>query len=346
MGPVGSIKRALIICLVCGGVLLGTAAWSAAGDVSPRTGPLTAHAAACVPAVQFGLIEATTTGCLLMVSSNQWESTDTVNLNGIPLLATGGTKLTLTGPTSAAPGGNVTLRLQNPVVEAGVTWIPNDLINWNLPAGARGEEKTVATTGVLSAQKLFGFDISGSATVAIGWDATNDVRYFKFFANVALPSVFKNGPGQTAGGLTATVGLRVDSAGVHADAVKATVDNAYIGQLQVKNLCLSYVAGGNSTTAPCMPPHTHMLAHCASAPTGVSRWDGTVEVVLPTADRPTLGVYAGLQDGMFSYAGGSVTNLGNSLPIAQGWPWDSCATRPTTRSTSASRRTSTSAWQA
>ncbi len=51
--------------------------------------------------------------------------------------------------------------------------------------------------------------------------------------------MFKNGPEQGAGGLTATVGLKVDSTGVHADTVKAQVSNAYIGALQVKNLRLS-----------------------------------------------------------------------------------------------------------
>jgi hypothetical protein len=50
----------------------------------------------------------------------------------------------------------------------------------------------------------------------------------------------------------------------------------------------------------------------------VSRWDGTAEIVLPTADRPEVGVYAGVQNSLFSYAGGQATNLGNSVHIASG----------------------------
>jgi hypothetical protein len=206
-----------------------------------------------------------------------------------------------------------------------VTFEKQGLLNWNLPAGNKGEEKNVVSTGSVNGEKLFGFPISGSAEIRIGWDAANDLRYFKFIGNLELPSVFKNGPEQGAGGLTASVGLRVDSAGTHADAVKAQVSNAYIGSLQVKHLCLSYVSAG-STISPCSPPlfGAKPFLECQN-PGNVSRWDGSAEVVIPTADRPAVGVYAGVQNGQFSYAGGQVTHLGNSVPIAGGVYLDNVA---------------------
>jgi len=282
-----------------------------------------AHAAACSQDVAFGLLEATTSGCLNEVSAGQWQSTDTVSLNGIPVTPVGGTTLVLTAPDSNSPGGRVSV--QTPAITiAGVT-IAKGQVNWNLPAGNKGDEKTVFDTGTVNGEKLFGFPISGSAQIRIGWDATNNLRYFKFLGSLALPSLFKNGPEQGAGGLTASVGLRVDAAGVHADNVKAQITNAYIGTLQVKNLCLSYVGAGSST-APCSPPnHGAQPFLTCTNPGNVARWDGSAEIVIPTADRPVVGVWAGVQNGLFSYAGGQVTHLGNSVPIAQGVYLDNVA---------------------
>jgi hypothetical protein len=264
--------------------------------------------------VTFGLIEATSK-CFQQTAPDQWQSSEAVVLNGVPLPPLPGTKLTLTGPSSSAPGGQ--LSVQTSLSVAGVTFASGPL-TWNLPAGGAGEEKDVATLSVPAGQKLFGFAIGGSVAIKLGWEAGTNMRYAKFTGNLQLPSIFRNGPGQDAGGLTATVGLRVDSQGVHADAVKAQISNAYIGQLQIKELCLSYTAAG-STTTPCAPPRygAQQLLTC-NAPGNVSRWDGSAEVVLPTADRPAIGVWAGVQNGEFSYAGGQATNLGNSVPIADG----------------------------
>jgi hypothetical protein len=212
------------------------------------SGPLTASAQ-CSTDVAFQLIDVTTPGCLDQVSPGTWETTDTVSLNGVSMTPAPGTRLILTAPTQSFPGGRLSVRTDINV--DGVRFDGGQL-TWDLPAGGRGDEKQVVSTGQLNGQKLLGFDISGSAEIRIGWDARNDLHYVKFMANLALPSVFKNGPEQGAGGLTATVGLRVDPAGVHADTVKAEVSNAYIGTLQVKHLCLSFVSAG-STTTPCAP---------------------------------------------------------------------------------------------
>jgi hypothetical protein len=302
----------LLVALLTGAVITLTGPGSLvapAAAASPRPA-----LAACTTNVSFGLINATTTGCLNEVVPGRWDTNDTVSLNGIPLTPAAGSKLVLVAPTTASPGGQ--LSVNTSITVAGVTFEKQGLIEWNLPAGVKGEEKNVVSTGTVNGEKLFGFPISGSAEIKIGWDATDNQRYFKFIGNLELPSVFKNSPERGAGGLTATVGLRVDSAGVHADTVKAEVSNAYIGSLQVKNLCLSYLGAG-STTSPCSPPlfGAKPFLECQN-PGNVSRWDGSAEIVIPTADRPAVGVYAGVQNGQFSYAGGQVTHLGNSVPIA------------------------------
>lgn len=304
----------LLLLFVAG--LISTLAVSAPALGAPTAPPPLARAAACTQHVAFGLIDATTTGCLNETSPDTLQSSDTVKINGVPLSPVSGTQLVLTRPSAASPGGR--LSVNTSITIAGVTFEKRGLLTWNLPAGTKGDEKDVVSTPTVNGEKLFGFAISGSAEIKIGWDARNDLRYFKFIGNLALPSVFKNGPEQGAGGLTATVGLRVDSAGVHADAVKAQVNNAYIGTLQVKNLCLSYVSAGSATT-PCSPPlHGEQQFLECQNPGNVSRWDGSAEVVIPTAARPTVGVWAGVQNGMFGYAGGQVTGLGNSVPIANG----------------------------
>ncbi|MBV9049296.1 MAG: hypothetical protein JOY58_13560, partial [Solirubrobacterales bacterium] len=254
-------------------------------------------AQACEKEVAFQLIDATTSGCLTQTSPGVWTSTDTVSINGLSIPSLPGTQLILTGPTAASPGGQLSVKANISV--AGVTFDKG--LSVNLPAGGKGDEKNVVSTSTPNGQKLFGFDIKGSVEIRIGWDATNNLHYVKFIGNLELPSIFKNGPEKGAGGLTATVALRVDPAGVHADAVKAQITNAWIGPLQVKNLCLSYLGAGSTSTTPCSPPPfgAEPLLTCQN-PGPVSRWDGTAEIVLPTADKPEIGVYAGVQNGMFS----------------------------------------------
>ena len=299
---------------------VGNLVTPAAAAPAPR-----AAAAACTDNVSFGLIRATTAGCLLdQTGPGKWETTSTVTVNGIPLTPTAGTTFVLQDATAAPPGGQLSVNAALTV--AGVKFEKQGLLNWKLPAGGKGDEKTVVSTGKLNGEKLFGFPISGSAEIRLGWDAGTDLRYFKFIGNLELPSIFKNGPEQGAGGLTGTVGLRVDSLGVHADAVKVQVNNAYIGALQVKNLCLSFVGAGSTTATPCSPPlhGATPFLECQN-PGKVDRWDGSAEVVIPTADRPAVGVWAGVQNGQFSYAGGQVTHLGNSVPIAGGVYLDNVA---------------------
>ncbi len=308
----GRVRRSTRLAVaVCGAVIIGLI----------QAGPLTASAAAarpraraatCSTDVAAGLWQITSNGCLNQVAPGHWTTTDAVTLNGVPLVPAPGTSLDL---VQNSPEGAAVLSVNASVSVAGVTFEKEGLLRLDLPAGRPGEEATVFSTGALNGEKLFGFPISGSFEIDLGEDAAN-VRYAKFIGNLELPSVFKNGPQAGAGGLTATVGLRVDRNGVHADAVKAQVSNAYIGSLQVKNLCLSFVSAG-SVISPCSPPvfGAEPFLQCQS-PGNVDRWDGSADIVIPTADHPEVGVWAGVEDGQFSYAGGQVTHLGNAVPIA------------------------------
>jgi hypothetical protein len=287
-----------------------------AAPAAQAAGPV-AHAAACEKRVTFGLIDARTDGCLNKVSTSpdKWESTDTVRLNGLPLPVVSGSKLVLTGP-SGSSGGNISVNTNFSI--AGIP-INQGVFNVDFPAGNPGEQKDFKSFATKPGLKLKGFDISGSIAIQIGRDAGGEQPgYTRIQFVVALPSIFKNGPGQSAGGLTGTVAVRADQNGVHADTLKLEVANAYVGQVLLKNVCLSYLSA-SSMASPCQPPSfgATKLLNCTEA-SGVSRWDGSALITIPTAARPDVGLFAGVQDGQFAYAGAQVTNLGNSVPLVQG----------------------------
>jgi hypothetical protein len=305
------IRRAAI-CISVATAALAAAPPAIASAETPSSQP------SCEKRVSFALVDARTSGCLEKVSSSPdtWESSDVVTLNGIPLPPLPGTKLVLKGPTAAAPGGSVAVKT---TITLSGTTVFTGSFSYNLPAGGPGELKTLASVSPPSGTKIKGLSLGGSATIQLGKDAGGEQQgYARFELVVALPDVFRNGPSKTAGGLTGTVAIRTDASGVHADALKIEVTNAYVGQVLLKNVCLSYVAG-TSPVAPCAPPKfgATQLLSCTNA-TGVERWDGSALITLPTAARPDLGVFAGTTEGKFAYAGAQVTNLGTSAPLAPG----------------------------
>ena len=269
----------------------------------------------CEKRVAFGLVEATTAGCLTQSEPERWESTDPVTVNGLPLPVAPGARLVLSGPSERAPGGR--LSVETEIRLAGIT-VHEGLLELELPQGGQGDEAEAVVFRPAQDQRLFGLSVGGSAALRLGYGA--DGRHYSLFRVVLdLPALFQNGPGRDAGGLTTTVGVRVDDRGVRADAVKAEVANAYIGQVAIKNLCLSYTAAGTTTTTPCSPPAfgAGPLLTC-SVGTDVSRWDGSAVIVLPTESATEVGVFAGVRDGAFSYAGAQVERLGNAVPLATG----------------------------
>jgi hypothetical protein len=292
---------------------------------------------ACEKRVAFGLVEATTDGCLTESEPGQWESTDTVTLNGLPLPVAPGTRLVLSGPSDRAPGGRLSVRTD--ITLAGIS-VHEGLLELDLPRGGQGDEAEAVAFRPAQDQRLFGLKVGGSAALRLGYGA--DGRHYSLFRVILeLPDLFRNGPERDAGGLTATVGVRVDDRGVHADAVKAEVANAYIGQIAIKHLCLSYTAAGTTTTTPCSPPAfgAQPLLTCSTG-TDVSRWDGSAVIVLPTKSETEVGVFAGVRDGAFSYAGAQVSGLGDAVPLATGVYLDRiglaiCVTPPPLRFTGA-----------
>lgn len=311
--PLTSRARLLAILVASGTALLSATGVASAAVARPAQAP------ACEKRVAFALADARTDGCLTKVSTNpdRWESTDTVRLNGIPLTPVGGTKLALTGPSSSDPGGRIAV---NTTISLGDINVFSGDFSYKLPAGNPGQSALLGSLSPPAGAKIKGFAIGGSATVTMGRDAGADQPGYARFELVAkMPDVFKNGPGQTAGGLTGTVAIRTDAAGVHADTLKIELANAYVGQVLLKSVCLSYVAG-TSTSQPCSPPSfgsQKQLLDCTNN-SGASRWDGAAVITLPTAARPDLGLFAGVYDGRFAYGGIQATGLKQSVPIVQG----------------------------
>jgi hypothetical protein len=292
----------------------------------------------CEKRVAFGLVEATTAGCLTESEPGRWESTDPVTVNGLPLPVAPGTRLVLSGPSERAPGGRLSVETQ--ITLAGAT-VHTGVVELDLPRGGQGDEAEAVAFRPARDQRLFGLNIGGSAVLRLGYGADGQ-HYSLFRVVLQLPELFRSGPERDAGGLTATVGVRVDDRGVHADAVKAEVANAYIGQVGIKNLCLSYTAPGTTTTTPCSPPAfgAAPLLTCATGTEDVSRWDGSAVIVLPTASATEVGVFAGVRGDAFSYAGAQVTGLGEAVPLATGVYLDRvglaiCVTPPPLRFTGA-----------
>ncbi|MBV9605463.1 MAG: hypothetical protein JO027_10160, partial [Solirubrobacterales bacterium] len=113
MGP---RRLALQLLAVVVGVVMGLASVGAQAASAAQAQP-----AACSQDVTFGLIEATTSGCLNQVAAGQWQTTDTVSLNGVPITPVAGTSLALTAPTASSPGGQ--LSVQTPgITVSGVTF--------------------------------------------------------------------------------------------------------------------------------------------------------------------------------------------------------------------------------
>lgn len=297
-------------------LLLATAVLAAVAAPAATASSAQTGSSACEKRVAFALAEVTTAGCLTQVGSapDRWETADAVKLNGLPVPVVPGTKLALTGPADGAPGGRIAV--QTELAVAGLM-LHRGSLQLELPAGGPGEERQLRSLALPAGQKLFGLSARGTAELRLGVGA--DGRGYTILgATLVLPELFKAGPAQNAGGITGEVKVRVDAAGVHADAVKIQVENAYVGQVNLKSLCLSYTGAG-SATDPCGVPlyGAQPFISCPSRP-GVARWDGSASLVLPTASATEVGVFAGVADGGFSYGGGFVTNLGTQVPLAQG----------------------------
>lgn len=279
---------------------------------------------ACDSVVRFGLIEARGT-CLQNVgtaANPKWETDEAIKVNGLQLPVVGGSKIVLTGPTPERPGG--ALAVENVKIQiAGITLYSGGF-SWDLPEGGAGEEKEFKKIDLSKAgQKLFGMKVEGHAALRLRRPANAGGAYKTIFAlNIALPEVFKSGPNGGAGGVTGDVAINIDSEGVHLDGLKIQVNNAYIGKLGVKTVCLSFASAGSSAVAPCQAPSIgggkpQPYIECRSD-NQEDRWDGALAIQLPTASKTELGLWGGLRGGRLSHAGAYVDNLGTMVPLAPG----------------------------
>src|ERR1700691_1006380 len=117
----------------------------------PRAAPSArAHTSNCVSGpIVFELVEASSR-CFVRTASERWESSEAVTFDGVSLSPVSGTQLILTGPSFAAPGGELSVRTDLTV--AGVRFAQG-LLTWRLPAGRAGDEKTVVSLATPSGQE-------------------------------------------------------------------------------------------------------------------------------------------------------------------------------------------------
>ena len=295
---------------------------STTSSTSPSS---TTPPANCDQQETFALTQVTTTGsvCLVEQSNGAYQTDGPLTINGIPLPAvSSSTPYVITPPTTAHPGGlfgllggSLAPKLTVSLGGSSGFAVNAGAISWNLPSGSSGPG-TVATLNAPSGQSIKGLAIGGSIQLSFGRSGSD--YYSSFAVTVALPSVFKQGPSSSSGGITGTVGVRVDSAGVHFDGLIVQVKGAYIGSLQVKSACFAYgPSSASGAVAGCPPPALtgSVLPALTCQAGGGSAWSGGADVVLPISGSPELSFYGGFTGGTINSL--SVDASGLKVPIAE-----------------------------
>ncbi|WP_026910050.1 hypothetical protein [Patulibacter minatonensis] len=272
----------------------------------------------CTRTLTFALTQVTTKGCFSQVGavpSARWETTDAVKLNGIPFPDYGQT-FEITYPDAANPGGR--FRTTNASIRiGGFTALSGD-VDFSLPEGGKGDEKTVRSIEVPQNAALFGLKVRGSIALRIGY-ADDGSHYATFPLNIELPSSFRSSPARDAGTVTGTASLRVDEAGVRYDGLKIQAKDVWIGRIKVVETCFSFVPSGGQSVEPCAAPDLDGSPYITCATdTGTDRWDGNAVIQLPTSSNTKLAAFGGLAGGQVSKLGGFVDDLGTTVPIVPG----------------------------
>ncbi len=304
----------------------GNAAGSTSTSSTTSSTPSTTPPANCDQQVTFALTQVTTSNsvCLNQQSDGSYQTDGPLVINGIPLPAVGAsTPYVITPPSKAHPGGlfgllGGSLAPKLVVSLGGSSGFAVDAgaISWNLPATSSSNLGTVATLTAPSGQSVKGLAIAGSIQLSFGRSGSN--YYSSFAVTVGLPSVFKQGPNSSSGGITGTVGVRVDSAGVHFDGLIVQVKGAYIGSLQVKSACFAYgPRSASGAVAGCPPPALtgSVLPALTCQAGGGSAWSGGADVVLPISGSPELSFYGGFTGSKINSL--SVDASGLKVPIAE-----------------------------
>jgi hypothetical protein len=268
--------------------------------------------------VTLPLAQARTNGCFTHHADGTYTTTNAMALNGLPFPAPpSGHPITITPASTAHPGGQISASTLTIGLDGFNAY--RGSVAWNLPADNASHYATVTTLAVPAGQTVKGLPVQGSISLAFGRDSTG-TDYAALPINVELPAAFKSGPSSAAASVTGDASLRVDRNGVRYDGLRVLVDNAWVGDLQVKQVCLSFVpAGASGAVSPCAAPSYggQPFIQCGSNP-NANRWDGNAEIVLPTASKATLALFGGLSNGSLANLGGFAQNLGTSVPIADG----------------------------
>jgi hypothetical protein len=273
----------------------------------------------CTKRLAFKLTEVTTQGCFTQtgaVPSARWETTDAVKLNGIPFPDFGQT-FRVTFPDAERPGGRFEAR-DSAIRLGGLNAFTGD-VDFSLPDGVQGDEKTVATLPVPARASLFGLGVRGSIALRFGW-ADDGSRYATLPLNVELPSTYRAGPTPDTGTVTGTGSLKVSEAGgIRFDGLKIQAKDVWIGRIKVVETCFSFVPSGGQSVDACEAPELDGSPYITcETDTGTDRWDGNAVIQLPTPSETKLAAFGGLADGKISKLGGFVDELGTSVPIVPG----------------------------
>jgi hypothetical protein len=243
-----------------------------------------------------------------------YETSGRFTLNGVPFpAAPSGSAYLLAEPTSSAPGGQIGLDKTVELKLGTITVFKQPLL-WKLPTGS--SEGTLAAFSLPTGQ-LAGLPIGGQIEVVFRKRGTSFATSFPI--QVTLPSIFKPSPG-TVGTITGATEITTDDQkGVSLDGGKIQVENAAIGKLALKQLCFSYLSANASTRfAACEPPSLDgaPAVSCAPPTQRQERFDGGLQIQLPTARETEFAAYGGIAGGKFAYGGGFVDNAG--IPLVAG----------------------------
>ncbi len=274
----------------------------------------------CTKRVAFGVVEITTAGCFTNVGTDaapRWQTTAATVVNGISLPGSPpGSSFVAVPPDGAHPGGQI--QLASATISLGSFTVFRGAIGWTIPAGRQGDEVTVSTLSVPAGQTFRGLKVAGSVSLRLGW-AADGTHYASFPLQISLPDIFKAGPSQQSGGVSAAAAVRVDAAGIHYDGLKLQVAHAWVGRLQVESACFSFVPAGGQAVSPCAPLTLggSPFLTC-NTDVNTDRWDGNAVLILPSASQTRLGFFGSVANTQLSSLGGFADHLGTSVPIVEG----------------------------
>lgn len=289
----------------------------------------------CLGAKSFGpaQIKPAAGVCLSVVgprNSQRFEADGDVTVNGLPIDVQPGRGAVRIDPPSGSQPATLTTPSVATVRVAGDA-VVRQALNWRLPSGT-GKPGSSGSIGGLTLPvngvRVLSLPLVGS----VGWtlEVGEDGKPFtRFRARVAIPGFKVGKAGKRSPDLTADINLRQDDEGTHTDGVSVNAANAVLGKdLEVENLCLSYVAAGVQEADEMNPngqtrcgPFKDFKgepflkgAGCDGDP-NTARWDGNAEVKLPFESVEGFKASAGVEDGKFRYAAAEVGPLNPGLSL-------------------------------